>query len=430
MSADSHPPKVALIAATLWGNRGAEAMLVTSIGEVRAAHPDAQFYVYSYLPQRDRELLNDRSIHIHGARPRDLLLYFPFAVLCWLIALTGGRWPDSMLPAAVRDLRRCTVLLDVSGIAFADGRVKFLPFNMLTMWPALLLRVPVVRLAQAMGPFQSPLNRVVSRLFLMRCRHLYARGEQTAAHLRELAVPPEKWSLSADIAFLYKPEYSLTDENPEQVAALEAKLTVLRESGKKVIGLSPSSVVYQKFIKQDRDYVVQFFKLIRALDPAYHYVLLPNATRQGSERLRNNDLAIIELIQMRAVRELPAGAAKRIHAVDFDLNTAASRRLIAACDVVVTSRFHGMISCLSLGVPVLVIGWSHKYAEVLAAFGLEDHAIDFAAADLDLPARFADLFAHQDEIREQITTRLAEVRALAGQQFEDVRALLAEKRRS
>jgi colanic acid/amylovoran biosynthesis protein len=43
-------------------------------------------------------------------------------------------------------------LIDLAGVSFIDGREKFLPFNILTILPAMLLGVPVVKFAQAMGP--------------------------------------------------------------------------------------------------------------------------------------------------------------------------------------------------------------------------------------------------------------------------------------
>ena len=42
---------------------------------------------------------------------------------------------------------------------------------------------------------------------------------------------------------------------------------------------------------------------------------------------------------------------------------------------IVTSRFHAMISALVERTPLLVVGWSHKYGEVLAQFGLVDAAM-------------------------------------------------------
>ncbi len=46
------------------------------------------------------------------------------------------------------------------------------------------------------------------------------------------------------------------------------------------------------------------------------------------------------------------------------------RRLVRVCDVVGVSRFHAMVGALAESVPVAVMGWSHKYAEVMDSFGL------------------------------------------------------------
>ncbi len=418
---------VAITGATLWGNRGAEAMLVTTIGQVRARRPDARIVIFSYFPRRDRALVRDPRVTVIGARPRDLVLRtFPFAVLAWLAGLLRLRWPDRLLPHPARALRRCDALLDISGISFADGREKFLPFNILLIWPALLLGVPVIKLAQALGPFKHPLTRLSARLFLPRCRHIYARGEVTAAHLRDLGLPAEKWSLAADIAFVYDPAYSLTEENEAQVNALAARLAELRAAGKTIVGLVPSSLVHTASAKAGRDYAGLFVQIIRDLGgPEMHFVVVPNATRQGSPSFANNDLAAIAALRERLIADLPGALGERVDIVDYDLNTAGSRRLFAQCDVIITSRFHGMISALTLGVPPVVIGWSHKYAEVLAEFGLERFAVDFADPKADVLSLARAALTERDAVRQQIAAHLEAVRASAAAQFACLDDLLA-----
>lgn len=417
--------KVAITGATIWGNRGAEAMLVTTIGQVRAHDPSAQIVVLSYLPERDRALIEDPSIIIVDTRPLALVLgHFPFALLCGLFALIGVRLPGGILSKSVRQLRDCRVLIDVSGISFADGREKFLPFNILLALPTMLLRVPVVKLAQAVGPFEHPLTRLASNLFLKRCHRVYARGRITASYMESLGFPSEKWELSADTALLYDPAYSLSIENVDHVDALEAELKSIRDSGKTVIGLSPSSLVQEKSAKRGKDYAGNFIDLIAKLDDSYHYVLLPNATRQGVDKSRNNDLHVINTIYDRLQRDLAPDVAERVHPVNYDINTAGSRRLIACCDLVVTSRFHGMISCLSLGVPVVVIGWSHKYEEVLAEFDMAEFAIDFDDPKLDIRTRVEDILARRDALSQQIKTALVTVQARAQRQYDYVKEML------
>src|SRR5688572_14770578 len=166
---------VALIGATCWGNRGAEAMLATSIGVIRERHPDAHFNVFSYYPERDRVLIRDPAVTVFDARPAALVLrHLPFALLArWLRGL-GVSCPDTLMPVAIRALRDSDVLIDLGGISFSDGRALYLPFNVLCIYPAMLLQVPVIKLAQAMGPFHNLSTRVAARAFLRHCHHVVA----------------------------------------------------------------------------------------------------------------------------------------------------------------------------------------------------------------------------------------------------------------
>ena len=45
---------------------------------------------------------------------------------------------------------------------------------------------------------------------------------------------------------------------------------------------------------------------------------------------------------------------------------------------VVSSRYHGLISSLYQGVPIIATGWSHKYHELLCEYDIESHMIKYA----------------------------------------------------
>ena len=77
--------------------------------------------------------------------------------------------------------------------------------------------------------------------------------------------------------------------------------------------------------------------------------------------------------------------------VDYDVNTAGIRRIIQQADVLVTSRYHAMIAGLCLSVPTLVIGWSHKYRETMAYFGLAEYALDFSRDDVHIAISIIDM---------------------------------------
>ena len=72
----SQPGSFSIIAATCYGNRGAEAMLETVIGRLREREPALRFEVFSYDPADDRRLVDDPQVRIHSSTP--------FALVAWL----------------------------------------------------------------------------------------------------------------------------------------------------------------------------------------------------------------------------------------------------------------------------------------------------------------------------------------------------------
>lgn len=414
-------PVIGVIGGTIWGNRGAESMLVTTIGKMREKYPDAQFRVFSYSPKKDRQLVNQPDVVILSCKPASLVTrFFPFSLLCWVFGKLGLRFPDRFLPRVVRELRKCRVLLDISGISFVDGRELFLPFNILIIFPAMLLGISVVKLAQALGPFRNPLNRIASRLFLPRCKQIFARGDTTLKHLRELGLT--NVTRAADLAFLYQPEYSLSIENEARVTELETRLASLKGDHQRIVAIAPSSLVFEK---SGQDYIRQLLELVQKLDGEdIRFLFFANSTREGSDTPRNNDIYVLNILKRQAETALPPQVFARMDWVTWDVNTRSLRRLISLADLLVTSRFHAMVSGLALKVPTLVIGWSHKYVETLADFGMESYAADFEDQHKNLFQLAHDLLKNGDAVRGQLADALPRVQALSNIQFEYLENIL------
>jgi len=69
-----------------------------------------------------------------------------------------------------------------------------------------------------------------------------------------------------------------------------------------------------------------------------------------------------------------------------------------------------MIAALERKTPVLLIGWSHKYKEVLDMFGQGAWAADYTALSLPLlTEKFEEAYSHRDEIRQSIEKHLPAV---------------------
>jgi len=412
---------VSIIGGTVWGNRGAESMLVTTIGMLRLSLPTVRFYVFSYYPDKDRQLIQDQQIQVLSCQPLMLLTqHFFAAFIAWLLKKAGLHIPSTSFFKVAKALDESDILLDIGGITFSDGREKYLPFNILTIWPAILLDIPVVKLAQAVGPFRYWLNRFAARVFLFRCEYLFARGEKTAEYLNEIDYPKDKYQVTADIAFLYQPGFSLSHENDKKVDRLIEVLQENINAHKKTIVFSPSILVETESSKKGLDYSSRFFEIINQLgSKEYQYIFMPNATREHSRKSHNNDLLVIDRMRNRAFAgEISIEHWNAIHWIDFDINTASIRWIINMANALVTSRYHAMISGLSLGVPTIVIGWGHKYHETMAFFKMEKYSIDFSDSERNLVGIILSAIQNEKKIHQQLRKNLGGIQYLSEIQFQ------------
>jgi polysaccharide pyruvyl transferase WcaK-like protein len=317
--------------------------------------------------------------------------------------------------------------LDIGGITFADGRLKFLPYNILTIWPSLIYQVPVVKLSQAAGSFLNPLLRVVARYFLSRCEHIFARGEKTLEYLRDLGIEDDRVTLAPDIAFCFQPVYCLTQENELAVEQLCSRLDELISQGQKILCISPSVLVSDKMRSNRDSYNALMLEIIKKSDYENQiYLFVPNATREGSSKTRNNDLHVIKGLRDQAELELPARIYKKMVWVEYDLSSSGVERLIQRANIVIASRFHTMVAALRSLKPALIIGWGHKYKEVMKRFGQEEFVFDYKLDSNDIVNKIAALLEQEGAAALQIAETFEMERSASLVQFDHAAGILLE----
>lgn len=415
--------KFALMGGSVWGNRGAEAMLMTVIAKIRKFDPEAIFNVYTIYPQKDKLLVEDSRIRFLSGEPLSVaLVHFPFALLSAPFRLLKIKIP---LPKAVKMLRDSDFLLDIGGITFSDGRAMQLLYNVFSIWPAMLLGVPVIKLSQAMGPFKTSLNRKLASYFLPKCLKIFTRGSMSDNYTSQIIEVNENTEQAADIAFLFEPEYSLSKENEENVKDLKSKIQTWKQTGIKVISIVPSSLVLKRSAKQGGDYPGKLLNLFLSTQgKSIRYVFLPNGTRAGSEKLMNNDIIAIDAIREKFKTELPQDEFEKIEWVNYDINTRGVREIIGKTDGLVASRFHAMVAGLSLCVPTMVIGWSHKYRETLADFEMQNYAIDYKNTDMKIVKVYREFIQNLEDIQSQLQQNILKVKTSSDKQFEYLRQII------
>jgi colanic acid/amylovoran biosynthesis protein len=373
----------AVLGGSLSGNKGAASMTLAVVDGVSERIPGLVPVVFSPYPAEDRRLAPD--VEVVGFRPVDMLLKVLPAALLGL--LTGRRWRPRRGVAGA--LGRARIAVDVSGVSFMDGRGgKILVYNCLLVLLPWALGVPLVKASQALGPFEERGNRTAAKLVLPRAAWIGTRGPRTTAFAEQLGLANAE--PAADVAFLLHTD-AASDSYAREVVPDTRTVLVL-----------PSQVVADGCREHGVPYVDTLAELATGLQArGFRILVAAHSARAGAPAGRTNDLPLARSLAAR----IPGAAL-----LDEEVDARALRSVIARTHLVITSRFHGMISGLATATPTFVVGWSHKYREVLADFGLERLAVDFRDLSAGvLLSTVLELEAARDEVIASIEAELPAV---------------------
>jgi colanic acid/amylovoran biosynthesis protein len=399
------PPRFAVFGGSFSGNKGAASMTLAVLDGLEQHVGAHDVTVFSPYPDSDRR--QEPGLTIVDYRPVDMLLRVLPAAL--LSLLSARRWRPRRGIAA--EVARSDIAVDVSGISFMDGRgVVVLVYNCLLVLLPWAFGVPVVKVAQALGPFQQRLNRTAARLVLPRVAWIGARGARTADLAAALGLTNSE--PAADVAFLLQFDESAQAWATEVVPGRDRTVLVM-----------PSQVVADACRRDGIDDVAILSRIVdELLERGLDVVIAAHSAREGAPAGRTNDLPVC-----RALASRSPGA----RLLDQELSARQLRALIARSRLLVASRFHAMISGLATDTPTLVVGWSHKYREVLAAFGLDDLAVDFRELSDDaLLGAVLDLDERRDDVRTRIADHLPAVEDAARLNLVRIADVLARSRSS
>jgi polysaccharide pyruvyl transferase WcaK-like protein len=297
------------------------------------------------------------SVRAVNASPASLLLAFILALPIRLLEkLRVPLGPLSRLPL-IKAIRETDLTVDLAGISFADGRsMTLLGYNVVMSLFPYLAGGNVVKGSQAIGPIESFPTRMAARGVLPRMTAICARGDRTRKHLESLGLA--NVVDAADLAFLMHEHEHAADSlfDPSQTAS------------KRIVAILPSSVVDSYAADAGIDYVGATAALIdRLVADGTAVIVVPHSFRENGERGRMNDGPIVDDIRRRTKEQATF--------INRDLNPRELRGIIKHADAAVTGRFHGMVSALEVATPPVVVGWSHKYGEVLDQFHLGGQGI-------------------------------------------------------
>lgn len=361
---------IAITAASYSGNKGAAAMLQSSISQLHDRYGSSlNISLMSVYPEEDRLQNPHDFVKVIPATPAKVVfLEFPLALLYFIFRWIPGLKRLFMKNKMLKVYKETDLVIDEAGISFVDSRGFVMnTYAFITMAIPKLMGAHVVKYSQALGTFDKFINRLYAKMILPKLDLICARGQLSAINLENIEITSNV-RVCADGAFTMPDDVKIRD----RVASDIEKDPFFTAEGKGIVAVSISSVVDKKCRKSGVDYRKKTVEFIDYLNEnGYSVLLIANAARINSKKLRNNDLPIGDAIY---------SSVKNTDKVCWyhrEMDAEEIREYIGRCRFVVASRFHAMIGALQRKIPVLLVGWSHKYREVLEMFGLEDYCIDY-----------------------------------------------------
>lgn len=369
--------KILISGAALSGNKGAMAMAVVTIAQLKKRYPDCSISLLSKYPSQDRANCRKYGVGLVAASPSKLvsstLLRSGLKILVKKF-LSADFLNDEIMEA----YQSADLLIDIGGITFSDDREwKGRALSVGWILPAMAADIPVVKLSQAMGPFRRTLTKLSGRKVLNYCSVIIARGQQSESHVKNIMPDHKGVYCCDDLAFLLEKA-----ENSTVRDYLEKKNLPL--SG--FAGITPSAVVYRKAKKNgnEQKYLNAICEIIKYIRDKYKIpvVMVPHAWPQSGKG--TEDLEICYKVQAML------DDAHSIHIVEDDLDCNMLKGIIGQSHYFIASRFHSMIAALSTNTPTMVMGWGHKYKEIMNRVRAGNLCVDFSQTDVTVLKSLVD----------------------------------------
>ncbi|MFT4929175.1 MAG: polysaccharide pyruvyl transferase WcaK-like protein [Phenylobacterium sp.] len=355
---------------------------------VEFSNKGAELMLHSIIQVLNRELGQYRLV----LSPGHLLPYEKRARLgAWQkfsFTLFGINWTwlGNLLPGAVRRLlghfgimveKEIDVVFDASGFVYSD---KWDDSRMLdTLRQLRRIRKHQHRyvfLPQAFGPFKNEKNRSSMCEIIKLADCVISRDEQSFAALKPLDSGDKVWCYPDITPLLDVSAVVVPVDLPESFACIIVNY--------KMVG--PRSDA--KYAEHREDYL-QFLQTVVEMVAATGITPV----------LLNHEGVKDEKICLSLIERL-ANKPQFING----LSALEVKKVIGLSVFCLSSRFHGCVSGLSQGVPVLGTSWSHKYEELYRYYQCSDHLIDITAID-ELKAKIDSIVAQREPLSEQLLQR-------------------------
>lgn len=339
--------KLVITGITSFRNHGVEALVTTTIEQLRQRLPGASYLVLDRMPEFDSSRIKSPDVKfkldetvrpLYSSRLRRTLLQ-----LSDHVEALGREYQ-----ATIRDLEGADAVLASGGDVFCSeyGHQSLLS-HLAPLKIARAAGVPFFIHAQSIGPFKNDLDAKAFVAVAKFATHITVRERMSFDYVTgKLGLPKERVTLTADPAFLlsrteasWREHFGFT--GPRPVVALSTSQAICNWMG-------------SDYAKHFHVWCGVIEWLRRELNA--NIVLIPHVQEISTK----NDDRILATDLLRHFRFDP-----RLQVAGGDFSASDFKGIISQCDLVVAERMHAAIAGLSSGVPTVVIGYSVKGEGIL-----------------------------------------------------------------
>lgn len=376
-------------------NKGAELMLAAIQQELATWNPRpasvAQLRVGSFADRSHRGLGHLLRVDLNAKRVR---LFNP--LIGPLSAILGNTLPTSLINAKQLFRERDVLaIFDASGFSYGD-QLGAWNCELMAFLSARWKRQgkKIILLPQALGPFNNYAVKASFRKVLQNADLVYARDQVSLTNVLNAYGPQPNLRQSPDITIAVD---SLPQSEPGTLS--------------NAVAVIPS----QRML--DRTDVMVQQRYLDTLIAVVNYL--------GQRGLKCK-IVVHETKDLPLARELQQRTRNIGELVTVD-DALVLKHVLGRVDVVVSSRFHGLVSALSQGVPVIAMGWSHKYRELLEDFGVAEYLLEVTAPIDTILERIDRLMEPRRrlKLRQVLFQRAQEQKTRVRQMWHEVRSLLS-----
>jgi polysaccharide pyruvyl transferase WcaK-like protein len=430
-------------------NRGSLAVLIVTINMLREIMPDAKIKTFIQLSRKisekygvevvKRNRLN-KLADFHLINSMEMSINLLICLLWKLVRRLGFNISFPKITKVLKEFVEADIILDLSLDSYGDNDPRSMWETSKEFLIAKSLGKPVICIAQSMGPFRSPLGRLLAKYVLNKVNAISVREETSYNHLIEAGVTKPSIYITADFAFLLEPVSTnvasevLKEKFNSNCPVVGIAISKMKEFEKirsitiKIFAHLYSLALYllpeiliesviHKILKKARVFKrveaqIDFKWLIEAINyliEKYNAIvlLIPHIISSQDELFGDDRTAIRKIYDA-----IEGEKRKKVIPILEDYSSEELKSIIGTCDIFIGMKMHANIAALSQCIPTIAIAYSHKFHGIMKMLGQERFVLNATNSE-EVIRKMEELWVNRNEISMELKERLRDVREKA-----------------